>query len=465
MISGPAANLPRYHEIVVRIAPFCAASAPPARVVDGRVHRRYHAWIYTKLSLAALGLGEPGAADLGGAPPPAAEAGGLPLVGHEELSVHWLSYAEYLSSFYGGEEALRELRRRISVSISRGLREIVRLRPRAPQRLRIWWSTETPELEDLPWEILFLGARRPPNLSLVRGGPGRIVPPMPLQQGQPLRVAVVDPTGGAPAALAEALADVGPGIEAVWIEEDDARKALSAAVRAGVELVHVVADGVEPLGLEGLLEFSGDEEDTLSPLELAAMLRGSSVTILSLTPPEIPRVGHAGMPSVFHAFARFCHESGDGPTIAAQLGPMHPGVSREFWRAFYQQLATALDVEEAMMSASQRPLTAPVVLFLRHRFGRQFTRQGDETRRSPAWPTLGSGPTPDVPLTPAQVTADLSCSRELLDAAKTLEARYASLGLEFPGKRLIERESRRQAWLDEAIEQSLSTDMSLSEDT
>ncbi|WP_437639187.1 hypothetical protein [Sorangium sp. So ce854] len=465
MIPGPAAQPPRYHEILVRIAPICLAGQLPARAVDGRVCRRYHAWIYTKLALASLGLGEPGAADLGGVPPPPPEVGGLPLVGHEELSVHWLSYAEYLSSFYGGEEALLELRRRVSGSISRGLREIVRLRPRAPQRLRIWWSTEAPELEDLPWEILFLGARRPPGLSLVRGGPGRIVPPLPIQQDQPLRVAVVDPTGGAPAAIAEALEDLGPGVEAVWIEEDDARRALTAAIRAGVEVLHVVADGVVPLGLEGLLDFSGEEEDTLSPLELAAMLRGSSVTILALTPPEIPRVGHGGMPSVFHAFARFCHDSGDGPTIAAQLGPMHPGVSREFWRAFYRQLAAALDVEDAMMSASQRPLATPVVLFLRHRFGRQFTRQGDVTRRSPAWPTFGSGPMPEVPLTPAQVTADLSCSRDLLDAARTLEARYASLGLEFPGKRLIQREIQRQAGLDEALDESLSSERSLSEDT
>ncbi|WP_437959781.1 hypothetical protein WME76_09140 [Sorangium sp. So ce119] len=458
MTPATAAPPSRYHEILVRVAPLCPAGRPAPRATGGRVCRRYHAWIYTKLALSSLELGDPGAADPGVAPPPAPEVGGLPLIGHEEIAVHWLSYAEYLSSFYGGEEALLELRRRVAGSISRGLRALLRLRPRAPQRLRIWWSPESPELEDLPWEILFLGERRPPCLSIVRGDPGRVVPPLPLRPEQPLRVAVVDPTGGAPAALADALEDLGPGIEVAWIEEDDARKALSVAIRAGFEVLHVVADGAAPLGLEGLLEFSGDEEDTLSPLELSAMLRGSNVTILSLTPPEIPRVGHGGMPTVHHAFARFCHDSAGCPTIAAQLGPMHPRVSREFWRAFYQRLAAALDVEDAMMSASERPLMTPVVLFLRHRFGRQFTRQDDDTRRSPAWPTSGAGQTPagDVPLTPAQVTADLSCSRDLLDAARTLEARYASLGLEFPGKALIERESQRQAGLDEALEQSLT---------
>ncbi|XYI01371.1 hypothetical protein ACMHYB_17110 [Sorangium sp. So ce1128] len=457
MSTEPSAQRPRDPEILVRIAPLCGETRGAARATGGRVCR-YHAWIYTKLALSWLTLGDRGAAGTSGAPPP--EIGGLPLLGHEELSVTWLGYAEYLSIFYGGEGALLELRHRLGGSMSRGLRAILRLRPRAPQRLRIWWSTETPELEDLPWEILFLGARRTPRLSLVRGSPGRVIPPLVLPDGQPLRVAVVDPTGGAPAALAEALHDLGPGVEVVWIEEDDPRRALSAAIRAGVEALHVVADGVVPLGLEGLLEFSGDEEDTLSALEVAAMLRGSSVTIVSLTPPEIPRVGHAGMPTVYHAFARFGHDSGGAPTIAAQLGPMHPRVSREFWRAYYQRLAAALDVEDAMMSASQRPLVTPVVLFLRHRLGRQFAREGEETRRSPSWPTLGTGQTPSdgVPLTPAQVTADLACSRDLLDAARELEARYASLGLEFPGKGLIERETRRQASLDEAIDQSLIED-------
>ncbi|WP_437984356.1 hypothetical protein [Sorangium sp. So ce117] len=459
MTTRPSAQISRYPEILVRIAPLCLAEPVTPRTTGRRVCRRYHAWIYTKLDISSLLLGDPGAVEPGGAPPPP-EMEGLPLIGHEEICVTWLSYAEYLSIFYGGEEALLELRRRLVGSISRGLGAILRLRPRAPRRLRIWWSTESPELEELPWEILFLGVHRPPCLSIVRGIPGRVVPPLSLREGQPLRVAVVDPTGGAPASLSEALEGLGSSIEVAWIEEDDARNALSAAIQAGFEVIHVVADGMVPLGLEGLLEFSGDEDDTLSPLELTSMLRGSSATILSLTPPEVPRVGHGGMPTVYHAFAHFGHQSGDGPTIAAQLGPMHPRVYREFWRAFYERLAVSLDVEDAMMAASQRPLLTPVVLFLRHRFGRQFTRQGDEARRSPTWPTFGAGQTPegDVPLTPAQVTADLSCSRDLLDAAKMLEARYASLGLEFPGKGLIEREGQRQAALDEALEQSLSED-------
>ncbi len=149
--------------------------------------------------------------------------------------------------------------------------------------------------------------------------------------------------------------------------------------------------------------------------------------------PRSPRrrlpAGPRRLPAVYHAFAHFGHQSGDGPTIAAQLGPMHPRVYREFWRAFYERLAASLDVEDAMMAASQRPLLTPVVLFLRHRFGRQFTRQGDDARRSPTWPTFGAGrPRRATPLTPAQVTADLRAPRDLLDAAKTLEARYARSG-------------------------------------
>ncbi len=108
------------------------------------------------------------------------------------------------------------------------------------------------------------------------------------------------------------------------------------------------------------------------------MLRGSSATILSLTPPETPRVGHGGMPPVYHAFAhsatkrRWPHDRRPARSHASPRVPQSSGARST------SGSAESLDVEDAMMAASQRPLLTPVVLFLRHRFGRQFTRQGDE---------------------------------------------------------------------------------------
>ncbi|AUX40932.1 uncharacterized protein SOCE26_023340 [Sorangium cellulosum] len=456
MTKGPAAPLHRYHEIVVRMAPSerQPGSAPSARMTSGGgVPWHYDAWIYTKLPLPVeLGKVEPASGS--GAPPP--EVGGLPLIGHEEITVTWLSYGEYLSLFYGGEESMLELRRRGGGAISSGLRGLLQLKPRPERRLRLWWSSQSPELEDLPWEILELGGRRPPRFSIVRGSPGKAAPPLPVPDGEPLRIAVIDPAGGAPVALSDALGSLGPGIEVVWIEQDDPSKAIAEAIAAGCEVLHLVADGVVPFGLEGLLDLSGDDDATISPRELAAMLRGSRVAVLALTPPESPRIGHLGMPTVFHAFARFGHDSGEGPTIVAQIGPMSPPVSRDFWRAFYERLAASFDVEEAMSSAAQRPLVTPVVVFLRHRLGRQFCRPDDPALRCPVWTTAGTGQTPadQVLLTVAQVTADLSITRDLLDAARRLETRYASLGLDFPGTSAIAEEHKRQSRLDEVVDES-----------
>ncbi|WP_437679668.1 hypothetical protein [Sorangium sp. So ce131] len=456
MTKDPAAQLHRYHEIVVRIAPSERQAGPVTGALatsGGGAPRRYDAWIYTRLPLPVeLGKVEPVAG--GAAPPP--EVGGLPLIGHEEISVTWLSYGEYLSLFYGGEESVRELRRRVGGSISGGLRGLWQLKPRPERRLRLWWSSQTPELEDLPWEILELGGRRPPRFSIVRGSPGKAAPPLPVLEGEPLRVAVIDPAGGAPVALSDALSSLGPGVEVVWIEQEDPCKAIAEAASAGCQVLHLVADGAVPFGLEGLLELSCDEDETISPRELAAMLRGSRVAVLALTPPESPRIGHLGMPTVFHAFARFGHDSGEGPTIVAQLGPMPPPAIRDFWSAFYERLAASFDVEDAMSSAAQRPLVTPVVVFLRHRLGRQFCRPDDPALRCPAWTTVGTGQTPSdqVLLTVAQVTADLSITRELLDAARRLETRYTSLGLDFPGARAVAEEHKRQCRLDEAIDES-----------
>ncbi len=156
---------------------------------------------------------------------------GLPLIGHEEISVTWLSYAEYLSIFYGGEEALLELRRRLVGSISRGLKAILRLGRTRPGGCASGGRPNRPSSTEASLGDP-LHRRAPPAVPLDRAGdPGAGRAAALPREGQPLRVAVVDPTGGAPASLSEALEGLGSSIEVAWIEEDDARNALSRRSR------------------------------------------------------------------------------------------------------------------------------------------------------------------------------------------------------------------------------------------
>ncbi len=430
MTTRTTAQLSRYGEVVVSVLP---SSAPS----------HYDAWIYTKLALPVQ-IGEAVPLASGAAPPP--EIGGLPLVGREEIGLDRCGYNELLSTLYGGEEAVMELRARLCSGISGGLKQLLGLRPRAPIRLRIWWSSELPELEAIPWELVAFGQSRPPNLSLVRGRPGESVPPLALAPSPRLRIAVIDPACAAPASICEALDGLAPELEVHRLDGEEPREALREAARAGFEVVHVIADGSAPLGLEGLLEFPEAVEAPIAPAELRALLCGSRATILSLTPPEVPRVGRSGLPTAFNAFTRLGHGLDWGPTLLAQIGPMPPRALHALWSTFYRRLAATLDVEDAVACAAEYPPRAPVALFLRHRFGRQFCRHVEGTS------SVDSSAGRRV----EQVTTDLSASRELLDAARTLEARYAALGLAFPGCDLLEEERERQAKLASSLDEALS---------
>jgi hypothetical protein len=437
--AGRLSQVSSYDEILLHTCgPTVEVAGPP-----GLRTTRYHGWLYSRLPLPA----QP--ADLVSIPPGAApprEIGGLPLVGHEEITFHRRRYAEYLSAFYDGDEGLHRLQGFLADTLSPALLGMLRSPP-AGSRLRAWWLNEAPELEDVPWEGVGLGWGRPARLSIARGRPRATVPPMPLAPDRPLTVALIDPDGLAPDPLRSALDDLGPAVAVVRIEEKDPRKALSEAARAGVEVVHLCADASVPLGVEGLLDFPGGA--TLMPAEAGELLRGSRAAILALAAPASPRVDRDGLPTVFHGFARFGRAMGDGLTVVAPLGPVAPPELARFWRTFYARFAETLDVEDALVEAAPCPLRTPLVLFLRHRFGRQFYRHAgdpDDVSFDPGGESAAS---------PAQASADLAVSGELLDAAITLQERYAALGRPFPSGALIDRERERQqalaAYLDDAL--------------
>ena len=418
------------------------ASARPS----GHRTTRYHGWIYSNVDLP-VPLGAVTTPAYGAAPPP--RIGGLPLVGREEMTVHWRSYAEYLSLFYSGKEALLELRSLMYHSFSGGLMSLLLAQPPEGSPLRLWWMSDAPELEDVPWELMAHWERPPPRLSIVRGCPPVSVPPLPILPGRRLAVGVFDPAGLAPAPLREAFEDLGSTVEIVRLDSRDPRGALEQAARAGVEMVHLVADGSVPLGVEGLLDFPGGA--TLTPREACQALRGSRVAILSLSAPAEPGLDHDGLPTVFHGFARFGRAVGEGLTVAAPLAPLAPLELGRFWRAFYRRFAEVLDVEDALAAAIPCPRDVPVVLFLRHRFGRQFTRHVADPDDISFDPGSAAGLSSSV-----QLSAELSISGKLLEAAEAVQKRYDELGWVFPCKDQIARARERQGALASYIGSELS---------
>lgn len=423
-----------YDEVVSYVVPRAVSTEGVSPSPSHERETTYRLWLYSNLRLAAPSGA--GGRPPGDAPPP--QIGGLPLVGYEDFSVRWPSYADYLSALGAGEEGFRWLDAYFQRAESPWLRSLLGEQPR--RRLRIWWMSDSPELDDISWEPIGLG-RTPlrPDVSIVRGLPQDSVPPLPLPSGR-LTIAVFDPGGLAPDPLRWALADLRGTVDILRIEARDPVEALGQAARAGAEILHIIADASVPFGVEGLLEFSGDA--ALTANDVNTLLRGSRVVILALQVPAQPGLDRAGLPTVYRGFARFGRAIGDGLTVVAPIGPMAPPDLERFWRAFYQRFAEELDVEDAFIKATPSPKMGPVVLFLRHRFGHQLCREE---------PGAGA---PGADCDPVAARA-LSVSGRLLGAVTALQERYAAFGEVVPGQELIERERRRQralaAYLDEAL--------------
>ncbi len=403
-------------------------------------------WIYSRLLPLRLAAAK---APSGGAAP-ALDIGGLPLIGYFETSFPQLSYAEYMAAFHAGENALVALGQSLSSARAPKLLRFYEQPLPEGAQVRLWWLNAAQEVEDIAWESIALPNNRLSRVWIVRGAPGASVPPLPLTPDRQMTIAVFDPAGLAPEPLLQAFEDIHSKVSIVRLEAKDPHRALCEAARAGVEGVHVIADGSVPLDTEGLLDFPGGA--MLTSRDAHEMLHGSRAAVLALSEPSAPHLDARGLPTVYRGFARFGRAIGDGLSVVAPLGPIAPQALRSFWREFYRRFAEALDVEDALVSAAPHPLTVPMVLFLRHRFGRQFSRSAG----SDLDPAPGAGESVD----PAQVSADLSLSGSLLEAAQSLQQRYAELGLEFPGNDLIHEERERERALASYLEALLAREKS-----
>lgn len=412
----------RYREFIVRVAP------PPdiekSHTVQDQQERTrtYDAFIYGKVE-------EQGLAVFKSAPQGQPEAlRDLQLLGAEKVVVNWTAYKAYKSAFIRGESAAAELlsRDEIFKDVSPGLKALLNGEAITSRPLRIWWTSASPGLVHLPWELLAYegdGYARE-KFYFVRGlPPAEAVPKLPVSGD--LRLAFIYEPNSTPVELKDALKDI-TGIKVTDMTSPPL-EALQLAVRDGFDLVHLVSDGSVSLAYEGFLylrkprakgisanstavaarrgyrillglyskidsflpekwsawahnKFSQELDiETLSPNQLSALQRGTRLAVLGLSPPksghDIDDVNATLLPSIYGAFACLGNSPLPMPNIVAQIGAAKAEDLKTFWRGFYTELGHSLEIEKAVREALKQSPARAIALFLRQNLAQTFKRQ------------------------------------------------------------------------------------------
>ena len=431
-----------YAEIVVKISPARMWSSGSVKLTEdvssrlSEAKRSYDALIYTKLEIPRL--------ERPTAPPPGqpGEIAQLPLAGKETLTVRWSRYQEYLAAFVEGEKRPSYMRERLLETMPDGLESIFSEPLPTSQPVRLWWASDTPELEDLPWELVSYRSRNDPErFSFVRGlPPENPLPILPI--GERLRLAFIHDPSYTPQPLQDALKNLTGNIEVIDFP-DFPRKALEQVTKEGYELVHLVADGVVSSAYEGILYFHGGRSTSpkLSPGELSSILRGSRVSMLTLSEqqhksPDVIDIGGQLVPSVYRAFAYLASSRLPLPTMVVPLGPLEPSDMHEFWNKFYNNLGESLSVQRAIARARIRNYPAPAGLFLRHLHEVLFRRQSATAKSSQADPNA--------------IGTELQLSHDVVEQLKAHSELYGPLPESV--SKFIESESVRQGNLEAELD-------------
>lgn len=451
----------RFADIVIKVVPqlpnLGAEQRTPNSYRSGDEQvRAYHALIYASIDVPGINLSSLSGVRLERAlREPVA---GLPLAGVEGISVRWGRYQSYLADFVVGSKDPSGMRRRLIDVLSPGLETLFSPDAFSGRPVRLWWSCETPELEDLPWELIaFSGSGdSAAQFAFVRGLPPESdVPIVPINQR--LRLAFIHDPNHTAWDLRAALQSLPPDLLEVVPMTGPPRAAIAEAVQKGFELVHLVADGAATLGYEGVLFLPGENArdsveqsaaqagsgwQPLASRELSALCRGSRVCVLGLSTPGSPSpdtidIGGKQVPSAYRAFAQFASTRLPLPSIVAPLGPQPGSLKGDFWVDFYQGLAKSLSLEDAMAAGRRGKPPVAMALYLRHPYGRLF-------RRTP----LERGAAQDF--SPNQVGAELQLSREVVDRLTALSAQYPELPASIKG--IIDAESKQQQEMSEQLE-------------
>lgn len=392
----------------------------------------YVALVYSQLSLPISMRAEPPR----GQP---TEWAGDPLIGVEPFYVHWGRYSEYLASYLEGEKAAQSMEMRLFDALPRGLSAILSGEFGDSLPTRTWFHSEAPELAELPWELVAFanGHRAQTEGSFVRGVPPETATPIVPVVGR-LRLGIVDPQGRASGAFQLALSNVSDRVEVIRLD-GATRRALQEATELGLELVHLVADGSVTSSYDGVLETPGTGEPPLGAGEVAALIRGSRIRLIGLTPPAdnpaMISVSGFAMPVAHRAFTYFATSAHALPSSVAPLGPMDDVEVVDFWTSFYGSLGETLEIERSMAIA-QRQRIAAVALFLRQLQPATF-RHVSHVEQPHTDPSI--------------VDADLTSSRELVEQFESLKS---SLGIKTPSlDKFVKNERRRQSKLAADVSQ------------
>jgi hypothetical protein len=429
-----------YIDIVVKVMPKYAAIPSkkqldnPAKPSSG-ASESYDTIIYTDpLNLSEI---EPDNKELPEGEPKT--LGGLPFVGVEQVKVHWSRYRFYISSFLFGEKAAGETLReffKFGKSTSekqketlfevegKFLKAVLNRQTLANRPLRLWWSSDEPELMSLPWDLMIHAweSDKEMPLSFVRGIPPDEVPKIPLTTGQRLRLALIHEPSMISKALLSAFDTLPPDKISVVRKYEASRQAIQEAVQEGFELIHIIADGTVSLANEGSLylrksnttkekkvihtrrffrllllihkalkgvllkSFNTWIENALevkldiekcSPSELSAMFYGSRVGVLCLSAPkstdtDADRIDGYHLPTVYRSFTTLACSRLPLPSIVAPIGASDEVRLGQFWKDFYSEMAASLDVCKAASYALKGEGSLPVAVFLHNRDGQPF---------------------------------------------------------------------------------------------
>jgi hypothetical protein len=316
-------------------------------------------------------------------PPPGTPArlGRYPLASVESLRLHWDRYQTYLAQFLEVRKSDVDIARRLFDAMSPGLERLFSGAVDFGQPIRVWWSPESVELEDFPWELVAYMDKDPQEIerfSFVRGLPPDTPPSMvPLEGNAPLRLALMPESATDPTRLQNALAGI-PGLEVIRLSGSP-RDMLQQVAHSNFELLHIICDGIASLAYDGILYFHGASSPELAAQELASSLRPTRTVCLAFSStyvlnPDLVQISGRDVPSAYRAFAYLASADLPLPTIMAPLAPADFAAAMQFWRAFYSRLAATLSIEQGAANARKEAPLA-VALYMRHPCEQQFRRR------------------------------------------------------------------------------------------
>ncbi|HZU26697.1 MAG TPA: hypothetical protein VFA04_14325 [Bryobacteraceae bacterium] len=378
---------------------------------------------------------------------PLSTRGGLPLVGVGKVLLDSMKFAEVRRSVRHGQtpsdaacKAVLKWNDSCAAQLAAGIRACAK-------PVRVWWAAADLELAAFPWETLAARIFSLDRVAIVRGAPPEVVLPRVPVKEKPRLALIYDPAT-APARLIAALEKVS-GPQLVKVEGSSPRENLQKAVEQGVEMVHLVARATVSLAHEGMLALPQSavgrpkitafglgvyslfrpllsaslrkwlvrvleidlEGELCSVVQLSDLLRGKRLTVLGISPTDIPQdqTWVTGLlPSTYRSYCALGMSGAPLPTIVAPLGPI--AKEETFWPAFYENIASSLSVENALTSAAG-PSGLPVAVFLRHRLRRQFMKEEQAPR-----------------VDPTAAAAQIAAADQWLGAIKAVAAVYGDHG-------------------------------------